>query len=99
MSDVLGWPVGVVVPTRKKRGSGYPTSYKIDVANADLMVGIEIDGGSHGSIERQVQDRKKQQLLESMGWTILRFTNGEVDADLDGCVKAVLSAVEERSTA
>ena len=42
-----------VVPTKVKRGNGYPTCYKIDIALPDYMVAIEVDGESHNTIERQ----------------------------------------------
>jgi hypothetical protein len=70
-----GWESEVVVPTKIPKGNGYPTCYKIDIANRELMIGIEINGGSHCSIERQMQDRKKLDLLASLGWSVYRVSN------------------------
>lgn len=78
----LGWELEVAIPTKKSRGSGYPSCYKIDIANHKLKIGIEVDGCSHYGDKRRERDQKKQQLLESQGWKILRFTNKEVMNDL-----------------
>ena len=93
LADLLGWPMEVAVPTKMPRGSGYPSSYKLDIAELDLMVGIEVDGFSHCALARQRQDAKKEELLASLGWTVLRFTNREVMEDLRGCVQTVLSTI------
>ena len=67
-----------------------PTHYKIDVGNTELKVAVEIDGGSHSSLARQEQDRKKDAFLRSIGWTVLRFSNAEVMDDTAACARTVL---------
>jgi very-short-patch-repair endonuclease len=57
------------------RNGTYPNHYKIDVANKNLMIGIELDGGSHGSLERKSQDAKKTDILIFQGWSIYRVSN------------------------
>ena len=84
-----------VVPTKIKRGNGYPTCYKIDIGLPDYMIAIEIDGKSHNLIERQKQDQKKQELLEKFGWKVLRFKNQQVMEDLEECVKMVMSIISK----
>jgi len=59
-----------------RRTLGYPTHYKLDLANGERRVGIEVDGASHYS--RKAQDVKKDQKLASLGWTVLRFWNREI---------------------
>jgi hypothetical protein len=59
-----------------RRTPGYPTHYKLDLANADLRVGIEADGNSHYS--RRAQDVKKDEKLRSLGWVVLRFWNRDI---------------------
>jgi hypothetical protein len=92
MAAALGWKMEVAVPTKMGRGI-YPTCYKLDVGNSALKIGVEIDGNSHFSTERKAQDKKKTEFLESIGWKVLRFTNKEVEADLNRCVQAVLSII------
>lgn len=96
LSTALGWDTEVVVKTDKKRGSGYPQHYKIDIGNDVLKIGVECDGGSHCTIERQNQDKKKDELLQSKGWIIIRFKNHEIEKDINECVRKVMDIVNER---
>lgn len=89
------WVLSLAVPTRTGRGSGYPNHYKLDLALPSAMLGVEIDGASHCALSRQEQDAKKQDLLESLGWTVLRFTNDQVQTDLDRCVQTILSTTSK----
>ena len=66
------------VPTKIPKGRGYPTCYKIDFAHPTKKVALEVDGSSHSTLERQGQDRKKQVLLEQLGWKVLRISNSTV---------------------
>ena len=93
LSKALGWETEVCVLTGKGRGSGYPNVYKLDIGNPSLKVGVEVDGNSHGILLRQEQDRKKSAFLSGLGWTVFRFTNAAVIADLGGCVQMVMSTI------
>ena len=100
MADAMGWPLNVAIPTKTPRHLHlHPTCYKLDVANKELKIGIEIDGNSHAMLSRKAQDQKKEDFFRSIGWTVLRFTNKEVDQNLNGCVLAVQSLISKlRST-
>lgn len=99
LASALGWEMEVVVPTNTTRGTGLPTHYKLDIANETLKVGIEVDGRSHSSPAKQAEDRRKEAFLNSIGWTVLRFSNRQVTDDLAGCVQTVLSTISKsRST-
>lgn len=73
-SPQLNFPVR----TNMKSGSGYPTSYKVDVAIPSLKLAIEADGKSHMLIIRKMQDLKKTAFLQALGWTVLRFKNSQI---------------------
>lgn len=66
------------VKTKKKRGTGYPTNYKVDVAFVDLKLAIEADGASHLLAARKGKDAKKDSLLKELGWTVLRLKNSQI---------------------
>jgi hypothetical protein len=51
---------------------------------------IDIDGDSHGPALAQSNNSERAEFLESLGLTVLRFTNREVD----GYVEAVMMKVE-----
>jgi hypothetical protein len=78
--DILGadWKPEFVVRTLEKRGSGFPYHYKIDIANQEMLIAIEVDGGSHASTLGRQRDAKKNLKLNSLGWTVLRFSNKEI---------------------
>lgn len=85
-----GWYAEHAVPTKEpKINKKYPTCYKIDIANPKLMIGIEVDGGSHCTLERQKQDLKKELLLKSLGWDVLRFKNEEVMSNILNVLKII----------
>src|SRR6266487_4994410 len=63
LATALGWPMEVAVRTGMPRGSGYPTCYKLDIADPTSKVGIEVDGASHGLLARKAQDAKKERFL------------------------------------
>ena len=61
----------------KTRGHGTnetpPTSYKVDFGNPLTKTAIEMDGVCHHTRDRQELDRKKTQVLESLGWKVIRL--------------------------
>ena len=46
------------------------------------------------NIER---DKKVNDELESLGWTVLRFWGKEITKNLDNCIKTIEEAINERS--
>lgn len=87
-----GWGP-LAVATRKSRALGYPCHYKIDVANKDLMVAIEVDGNSHHGSLAEKRDSKKTQVLTGLGWRVFRFSNKRVERDLKACLNEILSSI------
>jgi hypothetical protein len=85
-----GWYGEHTVPTKVKKSLKiYPTCYKIDIANPEKMIGIEVDGNSHQLLSRKIQDKKKTLFLEKLGWKILRFKNKEVMTNLQKVLNAI----------
>ena len=84
-----------VVPMGKNRAEGLPTVYKVDIASPELMIAIEVNGGSHGSLRVQAADKRKTEALAGRGWTVLSFTNKEVTGSLADCVQTVMSTISK----
>ena len=61
-----------------KRRPGFPTNYKLDFAHPQTKVGLEVDGSSHTNATRRAQDRKKEQKLAQLGWSVFRISNAKV---------------------
>ncbi len=71
-----GWVAEHAIKTGAGHLNGvYPNAYKVDIACPDRMICIELDGGSHSSTERQELDRKKDQFLATLGWSVYRVSN------------------------
>ena len=88
-----GWLLEHAVLTPRPRNPEYPYCYKIDIANPVLMVAIEVDGHSHDSLARQAKDRKKDALLTSLGWLVLRVKNSFVMQDPPSAAASVMSSI------
>jgi hypothetical protein len=86
------WIAEYIVPTRSRQ-SGLPTHYKLDLAQPQYKIAIEIDGGSHHALAARQRDRKKQGFLVSAGWSLLRFSNEDVMTNLKRCVRVVSSTI------
>ena len=98
LASCLGWKMELAVATKMPRSSGYPSCYKLDIGEPNLKVGIEVDGNSHNVNSRKIQDKKKVDFLNSLGWIVLRFTNREVEINLQNCVQTVLSTISKLKT-
>lgn len=85
----INWTFNHPVATKlRSSGPGYPTCYKIDIANTESMIAVEVDGHSHRS--RKDQDKKKTEFLESKGWRVIRVTNREAIQDTNATVSKIL---------
>ena len=65
--------------------------YFADFACERLKLIIEVDGGIHRLDEVILRDHLRQAELETMGWTVLRFTNEEVLGHPERLILAVRS--------
>ena len=70
--------------------------YVVDFYCPDARLVVELDGRSH--LERGPRDLARQQALEALGYTVLRFWNDELLADLDGVVDRIRATLEASGT-
>lgn len=66
--------------------------FRLDIAHPGLKIAIEVDGWQyHGKYkEAHSKDRERQNLLTLHGWTVLRFSAGQIFKNLDECVQTIL---------
>ena len=64
-------------------------------AKANLIV--ELDGSQHFSDEGKAYDLSRTEVLNSLGYTVLRFSNHEVDCQFDGVCEMIDREVRRRS--
>lgn len=71
-----GWEAELPIKTKAGHLNGvYPNAYKVDIGNREKMIAIELDGYSHGTLERKEKDRKKTDFLVNLGWSVFRVSN------------------------
>lgn len=70
-----GWVAEFAVPVPDYDSRCLPKHLKIDVAQPRLMIAVELDGQSHRSPARRLQDARKTIFLAQNGWSVFRVTN------------------------
>ena len=69
--------------------------YITDFACLEPKLVIEVDGGYH-SVPRQIKDDvSRQEWLEQHGFQVIRFTNTEVEGDINGTINAIKYALKK----
>lgn len=64
-------------------------NYILDFFCHELMLGIEVDGYSHTLIEIQEKDTIKENKMNKLGITILRFSDYQVINDMENVIRAI----------
>lgn len=68
-------------------------NYIVDFFCNELMLAIEIDGGSHYGNEEK--DQRRQQEIEKLGIHFLRFEDSEIFYSLDKVIKLIEKWIDE----
>ncbi len=58
--------------------------YIVDFECRRTRVVVEIDGNQHGFDEHRIRDERRDLTLKALGYRVLRFTNQDVDRNMDG---------------
>ena len=69
--------------------------YIVDFCSSRLMLIVEVDGGHHGGSYDAERDRH----LRSYGYTVLRFWNNDVLANMEGVLEVIRAAIRRASAA
>ena len=64
--------------------------YVADFAIHEQKLVIEVDGEQHFTDEGLRRDKVRDSWLGSRGYRVLRFTTGDVDENLGGCIEEIL---------
>ncbi len=59
-----------------------------------LRLIVEIDGINHESEKTQQYDKQRQERLEDLGYTVIRYTDEEVLCDTESVVRHLLQTIE-----
>lgn len=75
---------------------GTDRPYLIDFAYPQIGVGIEADGAMwHAREDLRQRDNERDQKLASVGWTVMRFSETEINEHLDQIKDVVYSSIVE----
>ncbi len=72
-------------------------NYIVDFACMELRLIVELDGGQHG--EQMAYDGRRSAWLEGRGFTVLRFWNNQVMAELEAVLESLRLWVESQKPA
>ena len=85
---------GIFPQYEVKHGS---QAYTIDFAMPQLMLGVEVDGYIfHSSDEQKQSDKERDAKLASHGWTIIRFTDEEIDSKLRMVMESIINYIYKK---
>jgi very-short-patch-repair endonuclease len=68
--------------------------YFADFACHRARLVIEADGSQHGSDEGIAYDEARTRFLETEGYRVLRFWNGDIDRNPEGVLRMIAAALE-----
>jgi len=64
--------------------------YYADFAFRRRKLVIEVDGATHSTLEERTHDARRTSFMEREGWTVVRFWNHEIKANLNGVLESIL---------
>src|SRR5262249_3389630 len=67
--------------------------YVVDFECRRARVVVEIDGNQHGFDEHRIRDERRDLALTALGYRVLRFTNQDVDRNIEGVLHTIHRAV------
>ncbi len=70
-------------------------NYIVDFYCHELMLAIEIDGNSHDHSEVQVNDLLRQETLEKLGVSFIRFNDKDVKKNMNQVMYVLQLKIEE----
>lgn len=69
--------------------------YVVDFYIKSIGLAIELDGSSHDN--NVLEDGKRQSRIEELGVTFIRFSNHEVQNNMESVLKKLIEVIRERS--
>jgi len=70
-------------------------NYILDFFCPLLMLGIEVDGSSHNFEDVIQKDQIKEQRMNALGISVIRFTDREIFTEMDNVLRTITDFIEE----
>jgi hypothetical protein len=74
----LEYPIGIPSEVKQYFNSP-PNKYAVDIGLPEYQLAIEVDGKTHQTKKWKFLDKRKEEILSHLGWSVLRFTNKDID--------------------
>jgi len=87
-----------IFPEYKFRRQHPISIYIADFYCHTLKILIEIDGSIHDSEEAKLNDKRRQQDLEKLNLTVIRFTNDQVKNEIESVIEMTASTIKKLTT-
>lgn len=84
---------GIAPPVRQFWVATADGSYRLDLAYPERRVGLEVDGGQHDDPIVKTADARRTELLEALGWTIIRVRARLLASDLPAALHLLRAAL------
>src|SRR5260370_16364413 len=73
-------------------------TYIVDFECRRSRVIVEVDGTQHGFDANRERDQMRDENLRGAGYRVLRFSNAEIDRELDAVMETIVSALKADPT-
>jgi very-short-patch-repair endonuclease len=93
LAEALNLPMEVtirLIGEVRKHFPSLPKKYCVDIADVKNKLVIEVDGKSHKLKKWKFLDRRKEEILNFLGWRVIRFWNEDILEDLAKVKETVL---------
>ena len=70
--------------------------YFVDFACRSHKMVIEVDGGTHCTVQQVTEDERRTADLEARGYRVVRVTNTDIYDSLDGVLNGLLAVIVDR---
>lgn len=88
---------GLPAPLVNVRGAAGVPGDEPDFLFVDARLDVECDGDHHEAAEHARDDRERDQLMQQLGWRVLRIHWRDVWLDPDGVIRRIRSGLADRS--
>ncbi|MFQ5891455.1 MAG: endonuclease domain-containing protein [Candidatus Methanofastidiosia archaeon] len=91
LSKLLKLPMEYSIKTTKVKHlfQSLPNCYKVDLAIPKEKIAIEVDGGSHKLKKQRFLDHRKTEVLNLLGWKVIRFWNEDVMDNTEKVIRRI----------
>ena len=73
-------------------------NYILDFYCADAKIAIELDGSQHYEQDGKEKDLERDEFLGSLGITVLRYTNQELNRNFEGVCLDILKHIKKQKS-